>query len=133
MCLIDSVEVSEPVGIDDRSHRVVDSDRELVAEFVLGSADVERVAVESMPRDGDGCSRMALFAGERDVDRRRNVVCEVVSGESCREAQRCSWRPDSDLGEVVVDIDFGLEVYATCETVDLSSAAHLCQAAIGDP
>lgn len=133
MCLIDSVEVPESVGIDDGAHRVVDSDRELVAERVLGSADVERVAFESMPRDGDDCSRVALFAGERDVDRRRYVVGEVVSGEGCREAQRCSWRPDGDLGEVVVDIDFGLEIDATCEPVDLSSAAHLCQTTIGDP
>ena len=51
------------------------------ADVKLCSVDGKRCGVEAVPADGCGGFRLALFAGERDVDDGGDVVDELVTGE----------------------------------------------------
>src|SRR4051794_24679632 len=93
--------------IDERPDRRVETDRQVLANDELFPPNVERVARKDVSRDRLSQNGNATAAGNRDVDLRRNVVDEAMTGQSRHEAERSARRAVSDLEQILIDL-FGV-------------------------
>jgi hypothetical protein len=73
------------------------------------------------------------MAGERGVDRRWDVVDQIVARQRRRQTQGCVGSPDGDLDQVRVGREVRLDEDPPGELIDETAIAPAVQGAIGDP